>query len=274
MYLFSNVVTLLSVRGMLRVKLLGLTMKVALFTVVLGTGIGFGHAAIAAPGPSRSGDGSPAGPPAPPRPGGKEPDISLDPNLLPLVYQVPKRDQEAPRPQECTYSAEKGKEGSLHLKLTSPADGVAFRCQGDGDVVKPDDEERGAVYKVASDGSCDTSQSVEFVDVPYHLAIGEDENRSRYRMFVAAGWPLSQEKRLCYVCQAQDGQHAGQKCNIFITIPKAPLTSKWSVHALLGVSPSRRVCQPEAHCFSLGPGMLSSCSGCFLSQWSMCCESL
>ncbi|PHJ18068.1 sag-related sequence srs17a [Cystoisospora suis] len=245
-------------------KCTGVTMKVVLLVLVAGNSLPLGRAAAGSPAPGSDTGGhlgdvvravvgsggplpfvhGPGGPlpfvrgPGGPGPllrgpGVAGPDLTLDPDFLPVAYERVERLQPPPAPQECAYSPESGKDGSLHLTLTSPNQGVAFQCPGEKDELSPEQNEQGGgVFRVGSDGSCDTSQVGHVVGIPAGLNTQRGRESKQVYYFSAAGWPLAEDKRFCFVCTAKEGPHIGKKCSIFVTIPKAQLTNVANCGAL------------------------------------------
>lgn len=167
---------------------------------------------VAAGGSGAAGQGSP---------------LDLDPSKLPYITdaQAPPVNPEDLQPQDCTYSSEDAKDAVLRLTAL-PSQGLAFRCPGDDDI-SPLGER--FVYRVGSDGSCDTSSFVSLRDVtPGSLdTVPARGQRPSYKVFFSDGSPIDADKQFCFACTAKAGQDKGKKCNIFVTVPRAQLTSKW-----------------------------------------------
>ncbi|PHJ25148.1 sag-related sequence srs17b [Cystoisospora suis] len=152
--------------------------------------------------------------------------LDLDRAQLPPVIPEGSDPPLAPEeldPKECTYPTESGKDGILRL-TTPPSQGIAFRCPEEGDFTP---RTRGSVFRVNSDGSCDTSTPVLLRDIMsgFTDVVEAQGSKPSYRVFYSGGSPLDEDKQFCYVCSATRGEHAGKKCNIVITAPKAQLTN-------------------------------------------------
>ncbi|PHJ23057.1 sag-related sequence srs17a [Cystoisospora suis] len=144
--------------------------------------------------------------------------VELDLYRLPLVLPGKEAVPQFPaQPQECAYSSKDGEQTSIRLTL-APGRGASFRCPGETDLVEPASEEQ--AFRLGSDGSCDTSKSVELFG--FSFVSSRPGQGVPHKRISIAGWSLAEERKVCYVCKGKTGgPNAGKTCTVFVSVPPA-----------------------------------------------------